>query len=100
MNELDFYDNTTEAAIRGWTNIMVADGTVHSYIAAWWPDAHIIGYEHGFINQAADIVNLVTGKCKPQIPLVDFNDALKTQLVMEAAIQSARGKCPVKIAEL
>ena len=28
----------------------------HPYAAAWWPDSHGLGYEHGFVNQAADIL--------------------------------------------
>ncbi|RMG04226.1 MAG: gfo/Idh/MocA family oxidoreductase, partial [Planctomycetota bacterium] len=47
MNELWFYDATVRRAVQGWTNIMVTHGADHPYVANWWPDAHIIGYEHG-----------------------------------------------------
>jgi len=53
------------------------------------PTAHIIGYEHTFINQAADIMLDLAGK-KPVIPLPDFEDAYKTQQVLEAATISGR----------
>ncbi|MFG0329064.1 MAG: Gfo/Idh/MocA family protein [Phycisphaerales bacterium] len=99
MNELEFYDATTDAKTRGWTTIMCTDGAEHPYCHAWWPDAHIIGYEHGFINQAADILRTLSGR-KPEVPLPDFADAFKTQLVLEAAIISARERRPVKIKEL
>ena len=78
---------------------MVTHGGEHPYAAAWWPDAHIIGYEHGFINQAADMMSVIAGK-PPVVPLPDFEDAYKTQLVLEAAMQSAEKRTPVKVADL
>ncbi|MCE9592207.1 MAG: Gfo/Idh/MocA family oxidoreductase [Planctomycetes bacterium] len=100
MNELQYYDATLPAKVQGWTNINVTSGGAgHPYAAAWWPDAHIIGYEHGFINQAADIINMLGGK-KPVVPMPDFADAYETQRVLHAAIESARHRCPVKLSEV
>ena len=67
--------------------------------AAWWPDAHILGYEHGFINQAADIMKVLGGK-KPVVPLPDFADAYETQRVLEAALLSAENRCAIKMSEV
>jgi predicted dehydrogenase len=99
MNYLDFYDATLERRQQGWTRIMVTHGGDHPYVGNWWPDAHIIGYEHGFINEAADIMNVIGGK-QPVVPLPDFEDAYKTQQVLEAAIVSAEQRRPVKIEEM
>jgi predicted dehydrogenase len=63
------------------------------------PDAHILGYEHGFINQLADMMYVLGGKL-PVVPLPDFEDAYKTQQVLEAAILSAEQRRPVKIKEV
>ena len=41
---------------------MVTHGGDHPYVANWWPDAHLIGYEHGFINQAYDILQVLAGE--------------------------------------
>ena len=98
MNELEFYDATADATTRGWTTIMCTDAAKHPYAAAWWPDAHVLGYEHGFVNQAADIVRMLSGK-NPEAPMPDFEDAYKTQCVLEAAIVSARERRPVPISE-
>jgi predicted dehydrogenase len=99
MNYLDFYDATLPRKQQGWTRIMVTHGGDHPYAANWWPDAHIIGYEHGFINQTADMMNVLGGK-EPVVPLPDFEDAYKTQQVLEAAIISAQERRPVKIGEM
>lgn len=99
MNYLEFYDATSDRKTQGWTKIMVTHGGDHPYAANWWPDAHIIGYEHGFINQTADMLNMIAGK-DPVVPMPDFEDAYKTQQVLEAAIVSATERRPVKIAEM
>ena len=99
MNHLYYYDVTQPRRQQGWTQIMVTHGGDHPYAAAWWPDAHVIGYEHGFINQAADMMTALAGK-EPVVPLPDFEDAFKTQQVLEASMISAQEKRPVKLAEV
>jgi len=99
MNYLDFYDNTADPKVHGWNHIICTSGGNHPYVGAWWPDAHILGYEHGFINQAADIMTVLAKKA-PVVPLPDFADAYETQRVLEAALLSAEQRCPIKIAEV
>src|SRR5690348_2121179 len=99
MNHLYYYDATRPRREQGWTQIMVTHGGDHPYAAAWWPDAHIIGYEHGFINQVADMMSVLAGK-EPVVPLPDFEDAYKTQQVLEAASLSAQERRPVKLSEV
>jgi len=97
MNELGFYDRTADPAVQGWTTIDVTRaGDGHPYIEAWWPDSHGLGYEHTFINQAADIL-IEVGGGKARVPLPDFADALATQRVLHAAIESAREHAPVTV---
>jgi len=100
MNELDFYDLTNDAAVQGWTTIDVTrGGDGHPYAAAWWPDSHGLGYEHAFVNQAGDILNVIGGGAAV-VPLVDFADALITQRVLHAAIESARHHARVMLADI
>jgi len=97
MNELDFYDATGDGATAGWTTIDVTrGGDGHPYAAAWWPDSHGLGYEHGFVNQAADILTMIGGG-EPLVPMPDFDDALRTQRVLDAAIRSARERAPIEV---
>ncbi|HEX8525216.1 MAG TPA: Gfo/Idh/MocA family oxidoreductase [Tepidisphaeraceae bacterium] len=99
MNYLEFYDATSDRKTQGWTKIMVTHGGDHPYAGNWWPDAHIIGYEHGFINQTADMLSVLGGQ-QPVVPLPDFEDAFKTQQVLEAAVVSAQERRAVKISEM
>jgi predicted dehydrogenase len=96
MNELEFYDATRPRAVQGWTTIMCTHGGDHPYVANWWPDAHLIGYEHGFVNQAYDILRVLAGG-EPTYPIPDFNDAYQTQRVLEAAMIAATEGHSVKM---
>ena len=100
MNELDWYDATLCGDVQGWSTINVTRGDDgHPYAGAWWPASHIIGYEHGFVNMAADVLSVLGGR-KPVVPIPDFADAFQTQRVLHAAIESARNRCPVKLSQV
>ncbi|HUT93147.1 MAG TPA: Gfo/Idh/MocA family oxidoreductase [Thermoguttaceae bacterium] len=99
MNELKIYDATLPRAVQGWSTIMCTHGGDHPYVANWWPDAHIIGYEHGFTNEAYDIMRVLGGE-EPTVPIPDFEDAYQTQRVLEAALLSAGERRPVPLDEV
>ncbi|MDA0803310.1 MAG: Gfo/Idh/MocA family oxidoreductase [Planctomycetota bacterium] len=98
MNELRWWDNTLPQRLRGWSTINCTE-SVHPYAGNYWPSAHLIGYEHGFTSMAADIVRVLGGE-SPLVPLPDFDDALQTQAVLEAALVAARKRVPVRIKDV
>lgn len=100
MNELGYYDARADGRTTGWSTIHVTradDG--HPYADAWWPSSHGLGYEHSFVNQAADILTMIGGG-SPVVPMPDFADALRTQRVLHAAITSAREQSPVTLDDI
>ena len=100
MNELEWYDATRPEAEQGWTTINVTNGNAgHPYAGAWWPVAHVLGYEHSFINQAADILQVLGGE-EPVVPLPDFADAYKVQRVLAAVVESDKERSPVLLSEI
>jgi predicted dehydrogenase len=99
MNVLWFVDANEDAQTRGWRRIMCTSAGNHPYAGNWWPDAHVLGYEHGFINMAADICRALGGE-RPEVPLADFADAYETQRVLEAALRAARERCAVKLSDV
>lgn len=99
MNVLRFMDATEDPRTAGWRRIMCTSAGNHPYADAWWPDAHVLGYEHGFVNMASDIVRVMSGR-KPIVPIPDFADAYETQRVLEAAIVSAQERCSIKMSEV
>ena len=99
MNELSYYDATLPRGVQGWSTIMCTHGADHPYVANWWPDAHLIGYEHCFTNQAYDILRVLAGEA-PTVPVPDFEDAYQTQRVLEAALLAAEQRRAVKLEEV
>ncbi len=99
MNELEWFDNSLDPGRRGWSTIMCTTAGVHPYVDAHWPPGHGIGYEHQFISQAADIVREIDGG-SPVVALPDFEDAYRTQCILEAVIVSARQRRSVPLADI
>jgi predicted dehydrogenase len=85
MNRLKFFNRRDPQDRQGFRDILVTEPT-HPYMSNWWPPGHVIGYEHTFIHTIADFVTAVT-KRKSVYP--NFEDALKTQRVLEAIGRSA-----------
>jgi len=96
MNLLHFHEGFDTDQTSGWTRIMCTSGEHHPYVGNWWPDAHIIGYEHGFTNMASDIMRVLAGR-KPVVPIPDFADAYETQRVLEASMLAAKERCAIKL---
>jgi len=91
LHRLEYYDYDKEdAKTRGWRSIHVSDnGGEHPYMDKWWVPGLNIGYEHSFINQFADFVDgFGSRKKRPNRP--DFRDALETQYICEAVLDSAK----------
>lgn len=99
MNVLQVFDGDDRADTRGWKRVMCTDAEHHPYAGRWWPDAHVLGYEHGFVNMLADVLVALDGG-EPAVPLPDFDDAYQTQRVLEAALLSAERRAAVPLAEV
>ena len=99
MNVLQYHEGFDITQTSGWTRIMCTSAGNHPYAENWWPDAHVIGYEHAFTNMASDIMRVVARR-KPVIPLPDFADAYETQRVLEAALLSAKERTAIKLSQV
>ena len=99
LNNLYYYDATAPDLTRGWTKIQASVPGTHPYQHAYWPTAHPLGYEHAFVNMAADLLRVLGGEA-PEVPLPDFADAYQTQRVMEAIEIAAREKRAVRLSEV
>src|SRR5206468_1731508 len=86
LHRLSYFDHRDAGPTRGWRSIHVTDGE-HPYMGHWWVPGLQIGYEHSFVHQVADFPNGVASG-KPAMP--DFRDALRTQYVCDAVLESAQ----------
>lgn len=96
MNELQVFCAGDRADCQGFRTIMCMDEP-HPYAANWWPDGHIVGYEHTFVHTLADFVASLKKKSKrPFRP--DFQDGVAVQAVLDAASRSAQSGRWAKVA--
>jgi predicted dehydrogenase len=85
LHRLEYFDYRDDSIVRGWRSIHVTDGDM-PYMKQWWVPGLQIGYEHTFVHQIADFLDDLA-KGQPTAPT--FRDALVTQAVCDAVLDSA-----------
>ena len=86
LHRLQVFDYNDAGPMRGWKSIHVTDSD-HPYMDKWWVPGLAIGYEHSFVHQVADFLECYAKK-QPAHPT--FRDALETQKVCDAVLNSAK----------
>jgi predicted dehydrogenase len=102
MNVLQHFDATESRRTAGWRRIMVT-AAAHPWCSRWWPEAHVLGYEHTFTNMAADITCALSGPAAARaipVPLPTFEDGWQVQRVLEAALLAAQHGAAVRLSEV
>lgn len=84
-HRLEFYDHGDASHLTGWRSIH-ATNFEHPYMDHYWVPGCTIGYEHTFINALADFL---TGLEEGEPVHPTFRDALATQVVLDAVVESA-----------
>ena len=85
LHRLSYFDHGDDSLVRGWRSVHVTDGDM-PYMDKWWVPGLQIGYEHTFVHQVADFIEGIS-KGEPASPT--FRDALETQKVCDAVLESA-----------
>ncbi len=88
LHRLEYFEHKEDSIVRGWRSIHVTDGE-HPYMKHWWVPGLQIGYEHTFVHQVADFLEGL-GSGKPTSPT--FREALETQAVCDAVLESAKSQ--------
>ncbi|MGP9693550.1 Gfo/Idh/MocA family protein [Brachybacterium sp. AOP25-B2-12] len=84
-NELWFLDATVPVSEQGFSRILVTEPE-HPYLQAWWPQGHVIGWEHTFSHQIHDLLSAISGAGPAFRP--DFAEGLALQRVLDAVVAS------------
>jgi predicted dehydrogenase len=88
LNELGFLDATAPAREQGVRRILVSEPD-HPYLDAWWPQGHLIGWEHTFTHQIRDFLLAVRDGTQPS---PSFEEGLNVQYILNAVEESAGNK--------
>lgn len=93
LHRMQYFDHGDEGRVRGWRSVHITDRE-HPYMGQWWVPGLQIGYEHTFIHQVADFLSaLVEGKSAAPT----FSEALRTDYVTDAVLESAATRQWVKV---
>jgi predicted dehydrogenase len=88
LNEMSFLDATVPVREQGFRRILVNEPE-HPYLEAWWPQGHVIGWEHTFTHQIRDFpTSIDTGEA----PSPSFEEGLQVQRILAAVESSANNK--------
>lgn len=88
MNEFEIYLTDDPEGMQGFHTIQATENFM-PYMEAYWPVAHIIGYEHTFVNMIKEFLSAV-GSGKPFTP--DFLDGYRNQAVLDAVDRSVASR--------
>lgn len=88
MNELEVYVTDDPQGLQGFHTIQATESFM-PYMDAYWPVAHIIGYEHTFVNLMRDLLEAIAHG-RPFSP--DFTDGLYNQVVLDAVERSSASR--------
>ncbi|CAH0256614.1 Gfo/Idh/MocA family protein [Microbacterium sp. Bi128] len=88
LNELGFLDATLPVREQGFRRILVNEPE-HPYLEAWWPQGHVIGWEHTFTHEIRDFLVAVGNGTQPS---PSFEDGLAVQRILAAVEESAAAK--------
>ena len=91
INELGFLDATVPVREQGFRRILVNEPE-HPYMAAWWPQGHVIGWEHTFTHEIRDFLAAIDGGTPPS---PSFEEGLAVQRVLAAIEESANAKSSI-----
>ncbi|BAM00568.1 MULTISPECIES: Gfo/Idh/MocA family protein [Caldilinea] len=92
LNELEVYWVDEEPKeTRGFHQVLVSE-PYHPWWENWWPQGHIIGWEHTFVHEITHLLDCIVND-KPVAPIgADFEDGYRCAVICDAILESAETK--------
>lgn len=88
MNYFQYYNSADGDQEQGFRQVNATDPG-HPYADAWWPSAHVIGYEHLFTHEFRDFIVELNRK---KVTYPTFEDGVACQKVLDAVERAAKTK--------
>ena len=88
MNFFQYYKNDDPGYVQGFRQVHATDPG-HPYADAWWPSAHLIGYEHLFVHEVYDFLKSLNRK---KVDYPTFDTGVQCQKVLDAVEKAAKTK--------
>jgi predicted dehydrogenase len=92
LNEMEvFWIDDEPKETRGFHNVLVSE-PYHPWWENWWPQGHIIGWEHTFVHEITHFLDCIVND-KAVSPIgADFEDGYRAAVVCDAILESASSK--------
>jgi len=90
MNEMEvFWVGEQPKETQGFHDVLVSEG-YHPFWSNWWPQGHMIGWEHTFVHEIAHLLDAIVND-KPVAPYgATFDDGYKNAVICDAILKSAQ----------
>ena len=88
LNELNVYSKRDPEDRMGFRNILVTE-CCHPFMENWWPQGHIIGWEHTFVHEIHHMIDCIVNDKQVAPMAATFYDGMKCQEILEAICESA-----------
>ena len=90
MNELEvFWVGETPKETQGFHNVLVSE-SYHPFWSNWWPQGHMIGWEHTFVHQITHVLDAIVNNKDIAPYCATFDDGYKNAVICDAILQSAQ----------
>ena len=96
MNELEVFWKDGDRDTQGFTKVLVSE-SYHPFWSHWWPQGHIIGWEHTFVHEFAHFFDAIVNKKAVAPRAADFEDGYKNAVICDAILQSAKERKQIDI---
>jgi len=97
MNELEvFWVGEEPKETQGFHDVLVTEA-YHPWWENWWPQGHIIGWEHTFVHELTHFLNCIVNDKKVAPYGATFEDGYRAAIVCDAIFESAATKKQVEI---
>jgi predicted dehydrogenase len=97
LNELQvFWVGDQPKETQGFRDVLVTEG-YHPFWSNWWPQGHIIGWEHSFIHELTHFLDCIVNKKEVAPFAATFEDGYRAAVICDAIVESARARKQVDI---
>ncbi len=92
MNELEvFWIDDEPKETRGFHNVLVSE-PYHPWWENWWPQGHMIGWEHTFVHEITHLLDCIVNDKKVSPIGADFEDGYRAAVICDAILDSSASK--------
>ena len=96
MNNLEVYMKDQDKNVQGFTKVIVSE-SYHPFWKNWWPQGHIIGWEHTFVHELNHFFDALVNKTAIAPYGADFEDGYRNAVICDAIGRSAKERKQVDI---